>query len=263
MSANQDNTIILYDIPSALPNRAWSPNVWKIRLVLNYKKLPYKTEWVPYSEIAEHCKRIGANPTETNVYGNANHYTLPVIYDPTTKRVVTESSVIARYLDEQYPDTPKVVDVAGGFGVLQHTFISSFGPTVLPALSQFSMPKTVEILTPDGIEYFRRTREGYVYKKKLEEVVPKKETGDWDREWKNFEEGLGKVDAWFVSGGQDGKAFVTGDSPTFADFVIGGYLTWVKLIFGEDSREWRDIVSWHGGRWGRLIGGLEPYTAVL
>ena len=59
--------IILFDIPSKEPRRAWSFNVWRgersdktngnpatiaylapqtVRLLLNYKKIPYKTEWV-------------------------------------------------------------------------------------------------------------------------------------------------------------------------------------------------------------------------
>ncbi|KAJ8091023.1 hypothetical protein PM082_024630 [Marasmius tenuissimus] len=48
------------DIPSKLRGSAWSSNTWKIRYVLNYKNLPYKTIWIEYSEIASTCQTIGA-----------------------------------------------------------------------------------------------------------------------------------------------------------------------------------------------------------
>ena len=37
MSALPDTDIIIfYDIPSTLPGKAWSPNTWKTRYVMNY-----------------------------------------------------------------------------------------------------------------------------------------------------------------------------------------------------------------------------------
>lgn len=53
------------------------------------------------------AKKIGAKPTEYKE-GNRPWYTLPIIYDPLTKTVVTDSFDIAIYLDRQYPSTPVV-----------------------------------------------------------------------------------------------------------------------------------------------------------
>ena len=40
-------------------------------------------------------------------------YTVPVIYDPATKRVIKDSFEIAKYLDEQYPDRPTLLPPTG------------------------------------------------------------------------------------------------------------------------------------------------------
>ena len=41
---------VLFDLPGK-DGRAWSPNTWKVRSVLNYKKVPYQTEWIEFPDI--------------------------------------------------------------------------------------------------------------------------------------------------------------------------------------------------------------------
>ncbi|KAH7174015.1 uncharacterized protein B0J16DRAFT_325495 [Fusarium flagelliforme] len=48
---SQQLKITLFDIPS-IARKSWSPNVWKVRLVLNYKALPYSTEWLQFSNLS-------------------------------------------------------------------------------------------------------------------------------------------------------------------------------------------------------------------
>ena len=76
----------------------------KPRYLLNIKGVPYRTQWVEYPEIAPLIKSFGLPPNS-----NARTpYTLPAIYDPRTKRAVMDSVEIAKYLDDEYPDTPAV-----------------------------------------------------------------------------------------------------------------------------------------------------------
>lgn len=42
---------ILYDLPSKQDNACWSPNTWKARAALNFKGVPYETEFVPYHKL--------------------------------------------------------------------------------------------------------------------------------------------------------------------------------------------------------------------
>ncbi|KAH6887254.1 hypothetical protein BKA70DRAFT_1390372 [Coprinopsis sp. MPI-PUGE-AT-0042] len=39
---------------------AWAPNVWRIRFILNYKRVPYRTVWLEINEVEAAMHRIGA-----------------------------------------------------------------------------------------------------------------------------------------------------------------------------------------------------------
>lgn len=43
---------VLYDLPNPGRNSCWSVNTWKTRAALNFKGIPYKTEWVEFPDIA-------------------------------------------------------------------------------------------------------------------------------------------------------------------------------------------------------------------
>lgn len=182
-------------------------------------------------------------------------YTLPVIYDPNTSTAVADSILIAEYLDATYPGTPLLIPA--GTHALQHAFIAAHRDTV-DALWQFALPATNPKLNPRSEEYFRRTREIRFGGRVLEDVVPKGE--DRVKQWKEFEDGYGKIDAWL----QRGKGpFLMGDTVSFGDFVVAGYILWSKKIWGVESPEWEDIKSWHEGRWDALVKLFEKYETVV
>ncbi|KDR83248.1 hypothetical protein GALMADRAFT_89092 [Galerina marginata CBS 339.88] len=248
-------TIIFYDIPSALPRNAWSPNTFKARYALNFKGIPYKTEWVEYPDIEPVAKKLGIPPTTKKLDGSP-HYTLPAIYDPSTKTYVSDSRLIVEYLEKEYPDTPSLFphNTVG----LQLAFSHAFGPC-LDALWEFILPVQCLKLNPRSAEYFRRTREAD-FGKTLEEVIPK---GDQAViQWAKYKDGMGKVDAWYTQNGGKGP-FLMGETLSWADVVVVSWTIWVRIIFGEDSQQWKDLSSWHGGRWNTLVENLEKYETVL
>jgi len=79
-----------------------------LRYVLNFKGIPYKTIWLEITDIEPAMRRIGAPPTGTKPDGSPL-YTVPVIVDHSRRSpsggpiVVSESFLIAEYLDEAYP----------------------------------------------------------------------------------------------------------------------------------------------------------------
>ncbi|TFK67433.1 hypothetical protein BDN72DRAFT_96957 [Pluteus cervinus] len=257
--------IVLYDIPSVLPINSWPPNTWKVRYALNYKKLPHITEWVEYPNIASTCKRIGAGPTSTWP-GGSPYYSVPFIFDPNTGSAISDSSLIVEHLDKSYPETPALFrfpdsPIGINLGVIYVGFIEAFKSDALTNIWQFVGPRTWECLNPESQLYFRRTREA-VFGKRLEDVVPKKETGDWDREWAKVKAGFETVEKWFKQhGGSEGE-WVLGDQLSFADLGITGFLVAIRIIMGEDSQYWKDIMSWSGGRWARFVDRLAPYEKV-
>jgi len=107
------------------------------RYALNFKGIPHKTIWIEYPDIEPTMRSIGASPTSTKANGKP-HYTLPVIVDPSRPSpsggptVVSESFLIAEYLDEAYPDTRPLFPA--GTKALQKLFTDSFTTTMFTPL---------------------------------------------------------------------------------------------------------------------------------
>jgi glutathione S-transferase len=129
----------------------------------------------------------------------------------------------------------------------------------LSALWNFAIPAICSKLSPRGEEYFRRTREKS-FGKAMEDIVPKGEVAV--AEWAKFKDGMGKVDAWYAKNGGKGL-FLLGETPSWGDIVIVSYLVWMKIVWGEDSQQWKDISSWNNGRWAGLVEALQDYETVV
>lgn len=50
MTDDRQPEIVLYDL-ACTKNVCFSPVVWRIRLMLNYKRIPYKTVFVEFQDI--------------------------------------------------------------------------------------------------------------------------------------------------------------------------------------------------------------------
>ncbi|KAK0452708.1 uncharacterized protein EV420DRAFT_1558106 [Desarmillaria tabescens] len=248
--------LTLYDIPSTLPGNAWSPSIWRARYVLNYKGIPYRTEWVEFPHIEALYKKLGAHASATKADGVTPHYTLPLLHDPSTGAFVSESAAIARYLDKTYPETPVVIPA--GTNAFHYAFNDAIRSHFRGgALQKFTL-QTNFILNPVSEEYFRRTREAEVFGgKKLEDAIPKGE--DRKSEWAKLKADFGKIDAWY---GKEDK-YVMGDTLSYADFMVAAGVLYVRIVYSADSEEWKDISTWHGGRWGVLVKNFEKYETIV
>ncbi|KAK0501805.1 hypothetical protein EDD18DRAFT_1347874 [Armillaria luteobubalina] len=251
-------SLTLYDIPSTLPSKAWSPNIYKVRYVLNYKGLAHHTEWVEFPDIEALYKRLGAQASETKADGVTPHYTCPLLHDHSTGALVSDSAAIARYLDKTYPETPTVIPA--GTDAFHYAFNEALLTHLrITALWRFTLAKINSMLNPVSEEFYRRTREAGMRSegKRLEDTVPKGE--ERESEWAKLVEAFGKIDKWYGKGDR----YVMGDVVSYADFTVSAWAMWFRTLFGEDSEEWKDVAKWHGGRWGRLVKDLEKYETVL
>ncbi|THU90810.1 hypothetical protein K435DRAFT_759879 [Dendrothele bispora CBS 962.96] len=254
--AGQLKPLILYDFSSKKPGvKGWNPNVWKARYSLNYKGLPYKTIWVEYPDVASTLETAGCppNPVFKKPDGSPM-YTLPAIVDPNTGACVSESLLIAVYLDKTYPDKPTLIPA--GTRAFHEALLDAFMPNTWPSM-RFMMLKTAEVfLNPKSEVYFREHRKYDVLGGvSVEDAYPK---GDEVQVvWKQIEDGMNKMATWMDKGGYK---FVMGDKISFADFVFAGFLQFNKKTWGEESKEWKDMsVNWDGGRWGKLLKDLKEY----
>ncbi|EPQ54410.1 hypothetical protein GLOTRDRAFT_61485 [Gloeophyllum trabeum ATCC 11539] len=236
--------IVLYDLPRKDPESGpWSPNTLKTRLALKYKGLPFKTVWLEYPDIVAECKKIGAPPTGAQPDGSP-FYTLPVIYDPSTKKAVADSYAIAEYLDATYP-TDRQLMPAGTEG-LHAAFYSAFDNHGFFPLVFVYGPLIPTILNPPSEEYFRRTK-----KETLEQMAQTEQ----DEALRKGKAGFDVIQGWYEKAGK-GKLFLMGDTPSWADIVVASTLASARNILGRHSEAWKAISEWHGGRWVRLTAAL-------
>ncbi|KAH6912527.1 hypothetical protein BKA70DRAFT_1530398 [Coprinopsis sp. MPI-PUGE-AT-0042] len=249
--------ITFFDLPCNAPNKVWSPNTWKTRLCLNYKGLPYKTEWVEFPDIRALYEKY-------NVPGNAKpdgspepYYSLPAILDvePSTGKVimVADSLKIAKYLDATYPDTPKVLpSIEDEKSIAEQ---EAFARRVLMAL----FPIFPNIFGSKVLKMGNEASQGYGSISSLDEV-----TFTEEEKKENFAKFLGAFDGPGAAIQDEGGkvAWASGDAISFSDFAIAGALYWVRASVGEDSQEWKMVAEWKGGKWVRFLNRLEPYATV-
>ena len=218
---------------------------------MNYKGLPYRTEWVEYPDIADVSKKYGVAPTGIRGDGSPR-YTLPMIYDPNTESAIAESAEIGKYLDATYPSTPKLFQ--DHTHALQCGFVDSIlGPQVVMPLAMNVNPEAIS-LSPRSLDYIQK---GIIAT--FGKTYP--DVGN-EGHWKLAEETLGKIKGWMTMNGPGKENLITGDVIGFADFQLAATFIWAKAVYGEDSAQWARICRWHDGMWVRYLAQFEKYMAV-
>ncbi|KAI0684281.1 glutathione transferase GTE1 [Cytidiella melzeri] len=243
--------IIFYDIDSPKAGRAWSPHTWRTRYALNYKGIPYKTEWVEYPDIEALCKKIGASATTKK--DGRDHYTLPVIYDPSTGKVVSDSLAISKYLDTAYPSTPQLFPP--GTHAFQAAFNAGSRPAILLPTLHILLSRIADGLNPPSSVYFRRTREAQFGK--LEEANTAKA-------WEDLEKGWDQVKSFLDANGGGKNLSFLGEKGrlTHSDLILGSTLSWAKVIAGEESEDWKRIAGFGDGFCAKILAQFEEYGSI-
>jgi hypothetical protein len=62
MAVNVEPEIVLYDL-ACIKNVCFSPVVWRIRLMLNYKQIAYKTTFLEFPDIEPVLKELQVCPS--------------------------------------------------------------------------------------------------------------------------------------------------------------------------------------------------------
>ena len=117
------------------------------RLVLNFKGIPYKTEWLEYPDIAPAFKTFGISPNEPP----DTPYTSPAIR--ISDEYVMDSRKIADVLEKQHPSPSLHLDSP----ILKR--VEELMPQCKTPIRAIFVPKVPrELLSPRSAEYFERTR---------------------------------------------------------------------------------------------------------
>ncbi|EAU86423.1 hypothetical protein CC1G_05417 [Coprinopsis cinerea okayama7 len=257
--------ITLYDIPTTTAIKATSGNVWKARFSLNYKGLPFKTEWIEIPDIESAVYRKHNLSAPTTRPDGSPKYTLPVIYDSSTDKAIADSFEIAKYLDATYPDTPKVFpdtkDGAEAGWNKQEVMINTIMGHIFPIFPYYCR-ELLEKANPPTREYLNvvvaKDLAAFLKVQKIDELnyTPEQNAEGVEK----LKEALGHLDEKF--GGKGEFGWFLGDKISFADFELGGLLLAMKNVW-PGAEVWDTQISkWHGGKWANFVSKLEPYTTV-
>lgn len=217
------------------------------RLALNFKGASYQTRWVELPEITSVRKELDVAPNRTLPDGSP-FYTLPIIKNTSAAEVIGDSFEIALYLDKIYPTSPMLfppstVGLQKAFNVqvdaifTNHVLLMAHGTPFNPETAELSRKTFVERLGAKGWDDF--TVKGEERVKMLA----------------SFESALGDLAKIYK---QTESAFLDGESPCYADLIVGGWLGYVKAT----TAEWKDVRTWHGGFLGKLDEALAQYAIV-
>ncbi|KAH8104646.1 hypothetical protein BXZ70DRAFT_601944 [Cristinia sonorae] len=254
--------LVFYDITcNSSKSKAWSANTWIVRYAFNFKGLKYRTEWVELCDIEVRCKAIGASATRLKSDGSPE-YTLPVIHNSTTNTVVSDSLAIVAYLDNAYPDTPRLLP-PGKTG-LYSAFRETVDDSITFKAYRLNVHRVYLFLNPCNETHYRGSREQW-FGMKLEEVAPPGSEVEM-KVWKEVENGFKKVATWYdIEKDQDGGSglFIEGgQTPGYADFLLAARMMWIEITLG-DTEAWARIKNLDGGRWARFLEQFNQYNVVL
>ena len=221
--------ITMYDLAGVEADRRFSPFCWRTKMALAHKGLDVET--VPWRF------------TEKDKLPAPNDGRVPVIVDGA--RVVHDSSAIADYLEEHYPNRPSLFPGAAAQGLTK--FVQNWTETVVQAgLVRLVVLDIWQHIGPKDQEYFRQSREARFGGASLEEVVQ-----DRDARLPAFRASLDPLRRTV-----ERQPFVSGEAPAYADYIVFGAFQWARTISDFELVASDDAVFAWRGRMLDLYGGL-------
>ncbi|KAG0282256.1 hypothetical protein BGZ96_000655 [Linnemannia gamsii] len=268
--------LVFYDIAMRPPveETCCSPNPWKSRYALNFKKVPYSTSWVQLPDITKVRCALGVPASRTFADGS-DYHTLPMLSDPAHSAKIGDSFDIAIYLQKTYPDSgvgdlfpPQKLDYDFPYDLAlfaplserndsEFADYSAFNTNVDAAFSMHVLlmsyglpfdPATADITKAD----FARRANSASWD---DLTVHGEEREKLKRSFCDTLAGLADLLKKEPSG-----PFLLGTQPSYADAIIGGWLRMMYVTLPE--AEWEEARTWHGGVFGRLHDALQTYAEV-
>ena len=211
--------ITMYDLAGVEADRRFSPFCWRSKMALAHKGLAVET--VPWRFI------------EKDKLPSPNQGRVPVIRDG--GRVVHDSTAIADYLEEHYPDRPSLFGGEAGRGLTR--FVQNWTETVLHiGLIRLVLLDIHRHLDPENQAYFRQDREKR-FGTTLEDFV-----GDREARVPAFRASLDPLRRTV-----ERQDFVSGKVPAYADYIVFGAFQWARAISDFEVLAADDpITAWRG-----------------
>ncbi|KAI4113594.1 MAG: hypothetical protein LQ345_005459 [Seirophora villosa] len=216
--------ITLFDLASKAPNRSWSANSLKTRLVLNYKSIPYTTHWLEFPDIKPHHEALSIppnpeDPDKPSALPSA--YTIPTVRYSDDGTYMMDSAAIAHALEKRHPSPPLHLDTP------QQAKIEALWPKLVPIVFPCITFKIVnDLLNERSAQYIVETRE-----KAFGFKIAELENVDVDAVWEEAKPVLRELGD--ILRENEGGPFVLGEEPSYGDFILVAVLQFFRRI-GED-----------------------------
>jgi len=209
--------IIIFDLVSKGRCACWSLNPWKTRMALNFKGIPYKTEFVEYPDLKPTLQALGVAPHAADA--GMMPYTSPTVRLPDGSYQMDSRKIVDK-IEALQPEPSLHLD-NGYLDRAQNTVLGIWG-----ALTPVAMPRIPEmILPPRSAKYFNETREPR-FGMKLTDLAKSDRAGE--TAWKNAEKPLTELKE-ILHEHPDGP-YVMGQTPSYADFIITGFFKTAEKV---------------------------------
>ena len=207
----------LYDLAAADDAIRFSPHCWRTRMAIAHKGLEVET--VPWRF------------TDKDVIAFSGQGATPVLVDG--DRWVTDSWDIALYLDDAYPDTPKLFE--GPQARAHAQFVKAWCERVVhPGIIKQILPQLFDMFHEKDKPYFRESRETR-FGMSLEAFA-----ADADALLPGFRSALTPLRVTL-----EHQAFLGGADASFADYIMFGAFQWARVSSSRQIIEDGDpIAAW-------------------
>ncbi|KAK2850628.1 hypothetical protein FQN49_005477 [Arthroderma sp. PD_2] len=268
--------IAFYDIAMRPPveKNCCSPNPWKSRLALNFKGVPYTTNWVPLPDVSKVRSSLNVQACRKFADGT-DFFTLPIIEDPSTKTLVGDSYDIAVYLQKTYPDSgagdlfpPQTIDYVFKPDTAIAIPLSDVPESGFPEYAKFNVNVDAAFSTHVQLSTQYLPFDPATVEISKAEFARRAGVASWDdfaltgeareKMKESFRNTLGDLAKLFLK--DTSGPFILGEKACYADLIVGGWLRMMRATL--PGSEWEELRSWHEGLFGQLHDALEVYAEV-
>lgn len=271
--------LTFYDISSPLQPRSYAPNPSKSRYALSFKRVPFNTKWVDILDIPDTRKGLGC-PACRKLDDGSDYYTLPMLQDHTSGRVIGDSFDIACYLEDTFPESGGCLFPQDSTRTGLHyespykdtSFLVPLSPSQTgskhAAYAQFNwhVDSTFTanvVLVGQYLPFNPETEEAV-----RAVFVKRAHLNSWDdlcvqgemrqQLMGGFEQGLTSLAELYRV--NEGGPYLEGDRATYADLIVGGWLNMMSATM--PAGEWEEFRGGHGGVFARLHDALQQHYYV-
>lgn len=223
----------LYELVGRDKSQGFSPYVWRTKMALAHKGLEAETIPLRFTEI---------KPT----FGFSGSKTVPVLVDG--EKVISDSWDIACYLDEAYPDRPKLFKDNVAFEEAAQMNKKVVMPILVP-LFKALVAEIHDILDQEDQVYFRASREPRIGCT-LEDTIEARE---------DYLDALEKNLSPYNEQVKD-QMFFAGDEPAYTDYIMYGIFQWARATSNTQILQASDpLYKWRS----RMDGLYDGFGLTL